>query len=65
MKMVEITRANISMIKNMGKVSTLGPMGSSMMVAGKTANNTEKHFLQVQKDNLDKVCGKMVIVLNG
>ena len=61
MKMVETTRANISMIKSMDKESILGPMVNSMMVDGKMANNMVKHFLRVLKDNQGKVYWRMGI----
>ena len=63
--MVENTKANTKMIKKMEKAFTLGQMARSTMEDGKIASNMEKPRLQIQKNKVKEVFGKMEIELNG
>lgn len=65
MKMVEHTRVNTKMIRNTGRVFTLGLMVRSIMEAGSKASNMAKQDSQTHKVRVSTVFGRMEKGRNG
>ena len=57
-RMVDDMKVSMSMIKNRGKVSSIGRMGANMMAVGKMGNNMDWGLILLRAEKRNRAAGR-------